>query len=511
MQTDSMFSEIKFNNIKCNSVTNLDQIKGKIDCFRFLSTPYAFDSMVLSDQDFYDSKKQTTFEKIENLTQSNISLLKNSKNIIIKMNSNKKKSSRKVQNQNNKYSTQMITLLDKYKKEEHLNRYENNSYDMYIFHELAYNKHKSKTHEEILNYFKRLSEKGLSITDVIKKINNFNEENNYSDKCVKNIIPDQENRVSLKSDSILKEYKISDKYTDKSIENSESTPATFFKKRSSSINHKSNCFITNPITFNKQCSRKTINSNLGTTKIPTITQQNAAAPMHKSNHYSKENFNNMLANIQTKEKQLLDDFLVEELCKLSMEKKEIEEKDLEKFFKIKKLEIESTKLDPPNMDKINNTKNIEQFCKFKKKSKSLSNYDYMKPHDTKKYNTKRIKYNHENQFSESVIANDLNQIDKKDIYKMIDFCHNSSKKNTNLLLRSFKDHYDKNKIVEDVLSKMKGKYNTPADEFIKNTTMEEFKKRGLFLYGNNQGYYNKNYKNIYGVEKDILKILNSIK
>ena len=94
---------------------------------------------------------------------------------------------------------------------------------------------------------------------------------------------------------------------------------------------------------------------------------------------------------------------------------------------------------------------------------------------------------------------------------MIDFCHNSSKNNTNLLLRSLKDHYDKNKIVGDVLTKMKGEYNTPADEFIKNTTLEEFKKRGLFLYGNIQGYYNKNYKNIYGVEKDILKILNSIK
>ena len=161
MQTDSMFSEIKFNNIKCNSfldVSNLDQIKGRIDCFKFLSTPYAFDSMVLTDQDFYDSKKQTTFEKIENLTQSNISLLKNSKNNII-MNSNKNMSSRKVQKRNIKNPTQMIRLLDKYNKEEHLNRNENKAYDSYIFHELPDNKHQSKTKEEILNYFKRLSEK----------------------------------------------------------------------------------------------------------------------------------------------------------------------------------------------------------------------------------------------------------------------------------------------------------------------------------------------------------------
>jgi hypothetical protein len=116
MQTEnSIFKEIKFKNMKCQSfldVASIDQIKGKMDCLKFLSTPYAFDAMVLKEQDFYKNKKEETYEKIINLTQMNKFLCKKSSNKLDRLNLNSRKVSKHSMKNKNMDSSNIVKLLD---------------------------------------------------------------------------------------------------------------------------------------------------------------------------------------------------------------------------------------------------------------------------------------------------------------------------------------------------------------------------------------------------------------
>jgi len=474
-----ILKENEFANNKFDSFSDrasYDQIKRKLDCLQFLSTPKAFDRMVLTENDFSHKNSEETFEKISTMMRMNI--------MQSKKNEKKVTSSKLPSSCRNKNKIHQATLL-KFGDQKRLKEIFEDS--LKSFDNIKMNKFmekaKAKTSLDILNFFELSSENGVSLGNIkqnIKIVNNVkgkkineiksgNNEKQINPEYPKRIVRDNKRRVSF-----VRTKNGSGDKLDKNI--------MLNRCRSSSCSNRiTNFFTTSPFIVTSTSKNTKQNQNEKLRSKSNVIDY-LSKKVLKQKNTNDMNLNHIMANIQTNEMQLLSETSIEELCKFSFGRQYLDHKEFENFFRVKKLEKESQKVIEPNYELIykKRSEKLEPFIDSKLQ-KNLKN--------SFKINFKKItkKPFNKSQSVKNLFNKNHKDIDKNEISSMLDYCNDKTKKNTILLNENLSKHLTKNKLVEEVFSKLKGESNTPADEYIKKMTLENFKNKIKFTYLSSRG------------------------
>lgn len=496
MKIKNIFNNLEISTKRPESfldLTNYEELRRKIKCINLLSSPLTIEDLELVETDFSYENKEKLYEKLNN----NVIAVEILNRKYLNKNTTKKTKNNFIK----KYERQLslrselpknltsddIKLMEKLLKVKKENEIKN-----------------KKTIEKLMSYdhdYGNIKEEDLIITDDNKKklfsytsadkvlkfyqnfvergasIEKYKEEQKYLKQQAKrystiNIVNEELNKYA-------KEYKNSQK-------NKISTTNIFNCTKTSTrcetdpvVNENNKLFFTE--TDSTKPKIRNISLLKGSVLPPTSrTTSNFYYPKNPS--YS------IYSQTQTNENNLsISDVHIDERAE---NLKIIEDKSK----KLRKLEKNCELIAAVDYEKIiENTKNTDKFIRSSIVSKPISKFS--------KLTFKNLKYIDTHSKFRQGIDNEhrfFNKFSKFSDVKMF------SRENT---VFSKIDSNDSNRITKMKLSKKKA-WDLHVDKHLKKEGIMHHRSRGPFLYGETQGYHMVNYDRIYGVEKDLKKLLN---